>query len=204
MGGIGSGRQMYWSTRDYVDDNISLDIRRLKREELLYPGSYFGWQWTTGNDAKNDIRIKVENNRVILFYRQRVNGGEWQRVEEPVNLTYTNCNYGGERAWFVCPSCGSRVAKLYSHRPYFLCRKCHGTPYQSQSENTSDRMMRKARKIRTRLGADQSLSMPIFLKPKGMHQKTFDRLRKKAEKAEQIVWREMASYLDRLEGQVYK
>jgi hypothetical protein len=38
------------------------------------------------------------------------------------------------------------------------------------------RMMRKARKIRNKLGADSDLSEPIWEKPKGMHWRTFDRL----------------------------
>jgi hypothetical protein len=43
--------------------------------------------------------------------------------------------------------------------------------------------MRKARKIRARLGASNNLSVPILFKPKNMHQKTFDRLRRVADDA---------------------
>jgi hypothetical protein len=43
--------------------------------------------------------------------------------------------------------------------------------------------MRKARKIRARLGVGDALSEPILFKPKNMHQKTFDRLREEAEQA---------------------
>jgi hypothetical protein len=38
-------------------------------------------------------------------------------------------------------------------------------------------MMRKARKIRQRLGASNNLFEPVWEKPKGMHWKTFERLR---------------------------
>jgi hypothetical protein len=48
--------------------------------------------------------------------------------------------------------------------------------------------MRKARKIRERLGANNDLMEPILFKPKNMHQKTFDRLRKEAEQAENLGW----------------
>jgi hypothetical protein len=37
-------------------------------------------------------------------------------------------------------------------------------------------MLRKAQKIRERLGADLRLSMPIKQKPKGMHWASFERL----------------------------
>jgi hypothetical protein len=40
--------------------------------------------------------------------------------------------------------------------------------------------MRKARKIRKRLGASKSLMEPILFKPKNMQRKTFDQLRWKA------------------------
>jgi hypothetical protein len=43
--------------------------------------------------------------------------------------------------------------------------------------------MRKARKIRARLGASNNLAEPIMFKPKNMHQKTFDRLRREADDA---------------------
>ena len=38
-----------------------------------------------------------------------------------------------------------------------------------------DRLIRKARKIRKKVGASDDLQEPIWRKPKGMHQKTFDR-----------------------------
>jgi hypothetical protein len=48
--------------------------------------------------------------------------------------------------------------------------------------------MRKARKIRARLGASNDLIEPILFKPKNMHQKTFDRLCREAEHADALSW----------------
>jgi hypothetical protein len=48
--------------------------------------------------------------------------------------------------------------------------------------------MRKARKIRERLGASNDLMEPILFKPKNMHQKTFDRLRKEEKHANDLSW----------------
>ena len=39
-----------------------------------------------------------------------------------------------------------------------------------------DRMQRKARKVRKKLRATENLFESVWRKPKGMHQKTFDRL----------------------------
>lgn len=48
-------------------------------------------------------------------------------------------------------------------------------------------MMRKSRKIRKHMGASQSLEMPIWNKPKGMHWKTFNRLVREEEGANLAV-----------------
>ena len=46
--------------------------------------------------------------------------------------------------------------------------------------------MRKARKIRERLGASNNLMESILFKPKNMHQKTFDCLRREADNASNL------------------
>jgi len=48
--------------------------------------------------------------------------------------------------------------------------------------------MRKARKIRVQLGVSDNLIDPILFKPKNMHQKTIDRLRRKADSANNLSW----------------
>jgi hypothetical protein len=55
--------------------------------------------------------------------------------------------------------------------------------------------MRKARKIRQGLGASMNLLEPIWQKPKGMHWRTFERLRQKALQAEEVSWMEAATRL---------
>jgi hypothetical protein len=47
------------------------------------------------------------------------------------------CNYGGQRAWFVCPGgCGRRAAILYyGNTP--ACRHCYHLAYESQQESAS-------------------------------------------------------------------
>jgi hypothetical protein len=65
---------------------------------------------------------------MILRYRFRSGqGSEWEDVQEPVSLTWTACNFGGERPWFVCPGagCGRRMAVLYGPGRYFLCCHCY-------------------------------------------------------------------------------
>jgi len=52
----------------------------------------------------SSIGLLAEHGRVVLKYRYRRRGGlgdEWEEVEQPVYLTWTPCNLGGKRPWFV-------------------------------------------------------------------------------------------------------
>jgi len=96
--------------------------------------------------------------RVELRYRVR-QGGEWQDVTETVRLTYTACNYGGRRPWFLCSGagCGRRVAVLYGAGKYFLRRHCYGLAYEIKREALEGWLRDKALRIRQRLGGSASL-----------------------------------------------
>ncbi len=94
-----------------------------------------------------------------------------QAKRYPVRLDWTPCNFGGRRAWFLCPAmgCEKRVAILYSGS-IFAFRHCYQLAYPSQREPTYDRVARKADKIRERLGWKQGILNPRgWKKPKGMH-----------------------------------
>jgi hypothetical protein len=100
-----------------------------------------------------------------------------------VNLIYVDCNYGNQRPYFICPGiingkhCQRRVGKLFAGGKYFLCRNCYNLAYSSQSESREDRMLRRANKIRMALGGEPGTAHFIAWKPKGMHQRTYDRKR---------------------------
>ena len=136
-------------------------------------------------------------------YRIKSGSGEWQKFEYPIELQSTSLPWGGLRWWFTCPlilgddACGRRVAKLYlpPGQRFFGCRHCYNLTYSSQQEGVADRLMRKARKIRARLGASNSFMEPILFKPKNMHQKTFDRLRREADRASNLSMMIMAHRL---------
>lgn len=176
MGGIGSGRRNQGG-KNTTSDMRPLDIRRLQRDGLLTPGRVFGWHWTRNGKEVASIQVRTEVGRVILDYKSRGNGGEWQAMEYPVRLEWTDCNLGGRRPWFLCPArgCGRRVAVLYGGS-IFACRHCHKLNYACQREAGDDRAMRRADTIRRRLGWGAGIANPIGKKPKGMHWRTFDRL----------------------------
>ena len=186
MGGTGSGQWYRWDKKTTCEEVKRIDIRYMNQKGLLKPCSG-KLSWSCNGEPTGNINFTVDGQVMILSYRYRQGGEDWQSVEERVVIDRTPCNFGGERQWFRCPHCDRRVAVLYGADVRFLCRHCYGLPYGSQQETYLDRMMRKARKIRGRLGADSDLDMPIWEKPKGMHQKTFDRLVKEEKKANAAV-----------------
>ena len=192
MGGKGSGHWCRWDARPIVEDYRCLDVDRWHRDGLLRPGHGFSWCWWRDSDRTQkvaNINVLVTDGRVVLSYRCRYGGGDWHDVTKSVPLTWTLCNYGGRRPWFVCPGvvngvvCGRRVRKLYCAGRYFLCRHCYGLAYESQRESPLYRALRRTQEIRLRLGGSGSLAEPFPVKPKGMHWRTYWRLRREAEEA---------------------
>ena len=174
MGGFGSGRQ---GGKSVTGDMLALDIRKIQRAGRLQAGQDFNWQWTRGFEPAGNINIQTGTDRVTLIYRSRNNGGEWQDKSYPVFLSWTPCNYGGQRAWWLCPAvgCRRRVAVLYGGSAY-ACRHCHKLAYRTQRENTGDRAGSKADKLRDRLGWEAGILNGNGGKPKGMHWRTFEQL----------------------------
>lgn len=175
MGGFGSGRP-YQNGKDTTDGYRVLDVRRLQPETLRTPGRAFALNWTRDGKTDASINARTEADRLILSYRQRKHGGEWQAVAYPVRLEWTPCTYGGQRPWFICPinSCGRRVALLYlGGGGVFACRHCCRLVYETQRKNSKDRARLKAQKIRAQMGWTGGIIMPTGAKPKGMHWRTY-------------------------------
>lgn len=174
MGGFGSGRH---GGRRCTDDMRALDVRSIHRSGRLTPGNWFTWQWSCNGEVTGSIQLRVEAGRVVLDYRNRSNGGEWEPMRYAVALDRTTCGFGGERAWWRCPAvnCGRRVAVLYGGR-VFACRQCNRLAYRSQRETDDDRAARRADKLRARLGWEPGILNGHGDKPKGMHWRTFERL----------------------------
>lgn len=177
MGGFGSGRQ---GGGRCTDDMHALDVRKIQRRGLLWPGNSLTWQWTCNDETIAAIRMRVEADRVVLDYRNQSvhsNGGEWETMNYAVRLDWTACGFGGRRVWWRCPAigCGRRVAVLHGGR-VFACRQCNRLAYRCQRESYDDRATRRADTIRRRLGWEPGILNGDGGKPKGMHWRTFERL----------------------------
>ena len=189
MGGFGSGRPS-GTGRDKVEACRSIDVNRLHKKGCLRDGCAGGWQWVSDGERDASINLRAEVDRLHLSYRVRIAGGEWEDVAETVRIVRAPCRFGGVRPYFICPgvvngvACGRHVAKLHGPGRYFLCRHCSRLAHASQSEGARDRALRRANKIRQRLGGDPDMVAPFPPKPRGMWRRTYERLREQAFAAE--------------------
>jgi hypothetical protein len=166
----------------------SIDVREWHRQGRLQSGQQFSWSWTCGGESAGSISERVESAAVVLRYRSCSSGSsECKAIEQRVPISLTTCHLGGVRPWFLCPVycdsryCGRRAAILYCAGDLFACRRCYRLLYASQQQTPLHRALEQARKIRTRLGGSADLLEPFPAKPKGMHRRTFQRLRARAE-----------------------
>ena len=192
MGGPGSGRWYRWQgIRTTLEEVYRLDVRWLHRHGYL-DGRLHCVTWSRGEQQAGSLLLALQPEGVVLTYRYPVGGGDWESVRQVVTLDWTPCHYGGARPWFRCAGCRRRVAVLCGEGKWFLCRHCYELPYTSQYETRLDRLYRKLRKLQNLVGH------PCSRKPKGMHWRTWERLRDQALDAEMIWDLAREATLDRL------
>jgi hypothetical protein len=193
MGGPGSGLWYRWqSPRTTLDEVRRLDIRWLHRH-----GSLNQWPsvvtWSRREQLSGSVSVVLVYGSMVIEYCYRQHGTDpWEDIRQVIPLDWTLCHYGGQRPWFRCPGCQRRVAVLCGYDTLFLCRHCYRLPYTSQYETRLDRLSRKLRKLQDRIGHQYSR------KPKGVHWRTWERLRDQALEAEMTRELAMAATLDRL------
>jgi hypothetical protein len=205
LGGLGSGNRHRFDKKTTTSECNSLDVRRLYRDGLLKPGTCFSSSWSRAGRETGSISGIVFQDKVILSYSHRSRqGAEWESVKETMPLEWTACNFGGERPWFICPGagCDRRVAKLYGPGMYFLCRHCYDLRYESQREDKKTRALRRAQKIRPRLGGSANMMEPFPEKPKGMHHDTYMRLWWEHHEAEREHLVGAREWLDKVQQQM--
>ena len=180
MGGLGSGIWLRHGVREYLDDHISIDIRYLKRKGWLDEEYHTNITWSCDGVTTDRIFVFTEPNVVTFKFTVQNNSGAFFDKEISVSLTCTNGTYGGQRPWFMCPSCDRRVALLYKAEQSLKCRKCCNLPYECQSETGFGRLQRRKHIKFRELKIKYGMEFPLHSKPKGMHRETYQRIRKEA------------------------
>jgi hypothetical protein len=138
MGGYGSTRWGWRSTRATTDEFPALDVRALARRGYfsIGPGETAkGVEiWTSRGSVVGQISVEyrgADSQIVTLEYRVRRAAEDWRAIQERVGLDRTRCKFGGSRPWFVCPGCRIRRAVLFCVGGVFRCRVCHDLAYRS-------------------------------------------------------------------------
>ena len=194
-----------------ADGCSRLDVNALHRKGALRPGAWCELRWSRGGEETASIGTLAQQDGVQLVYEVVDRRTEEREVlRYLVRLTWTDCNYGGQRPWFICPNqyCGQRVRTLYLRGRHFLCRRCHNLAYESQRESPKDRALTRAQDIRRRLGGSANMLEPFPPKPPRMHWRTYERLWERHEEADRersayvFVWlARVARWLERRNGQ---
>ena len=158
------------SLRQKCEHYLQLDIRQLKAQGRLQPGS-FRWQWLRDNEPLGEISIAASPGSFVLSYGWTPHGAEPRKITQQIALAWTPCRFGGRRAWFLCPNCSRRCAVVYGvhHLGGFSCRHCMNLGYDCEAEDAIGRFWRKQHKLEARLGADGE-------KPKWMRWQSYNRL----------------------------
>jgi hypothetical protein len=164
-----------------TDDYRHIDIREFDRD-YLQPGESSSWRWLTDRgDVQASIAILCESRHRLRFVYSVTNSrGDETSHNYPVRLDWTECHFGGERPWFLCPGegCGRRCAILYGGE-LFVCRECRDLTYQScqVSGNALLEAWHKARKMAERYDGNLEGASPqtwtLGDRPKHMHRATW-------------------------------
>jgi hypothetical protein len=163
-----------------VEKHDSLDVHDLHRARafrdvtVAFPWASLRWPWMH--------QLKVNRWSVdLLFSRSE----RWQKIP----VTWSRCNFGGSRPWFRCVFCKRRVGKLFNAGSFCACRTCCNLRFASQRRGTKSRRYFQALKLRLRLNGVASIAEPFPERPRGMHGRTYFRLRRRAERLERDLRR---------------
>lgn len=174
----GAGRPGW---RRKCEQLLGLDVRKLVRARYIRAGylvrGNWQWTWTHSGEPSGNVGIEATYDQVRLTYTWTPDDSEPQTFEYAVAIERTACNYGGTRAWLLCPRCGRRSAILYgvARDGRFGCRICMRLGYASETEDAFGRSWRTQRKLAARLGAKDDTD-PHPPRPKGMRERTYQRI----------------------------
>lgn len=154
------------------------------------------WTLKRGIDRFGAVQIRMEAAGLVLTFTPD-SGEPWQQT---IRLARVPVTFGGTRPWLVCPHCWGHTATLYLGRYGYACRTCNGVAYASTRETSGDRAVRRANRIRRRLGWPAGIAFGHGPKPKGMHWQTFARLVAEHDRLAGRFWGERRPWQDRLQA----
>lgn len=157
--------------RATTDSKLQIDIREVMR---AIKRSFDGKVLIRWHSTRGDMPVATALT-LSTPTRMSIKHVAGELPNEEVDLAFSGCHLGGQRAWFVCNriGCCRKVAVLYDTPKGFRCRHCANLIYQSTRERPYDRLLRRARRVRAKVGGGANLLQPFPGRPKGMHLETY-------------------------------
>lgn len=187
----GSGSERLGGGRPLVENCYRLDIETLVRSiagrssgigKIVWQNDFtVSFEWSVSDPLYAWVQLRFSAKDYLDEDRQH-------DVEQLVYLCRSQPHLGGDRWWFACPREHRRVRMLYLRlgAGLFAPRRARRRAFASQRETVTARAIRRACKIRARLGGDAALiSTPE--KPLRMRSSTYSTLLRKLAAAEQVT-----------------
>ena len=136
MGGYGSGRP---GSRPVAETSLALRIGSLNtsialtgKPSVTYAG-IIRWTRASFEVAAIDYTLSYRGSdeRWLVLRYHYCDEPVWDGIQ----LVSTRPNYGGQRWWFRCASCGRRCGVLYAPGRVWRCRTCWNVTYTSSNES---------------------------------------------------------------------
>lgn len=127
---------------DNLDSAHSIDLTSLRKWGALKEGWWHNTiRWTRDGEDRGTVRYETkiacehEPNSLRLRYTSTSRHGAFYEMDCQVRLLSIPCRYGGQKWFFQCPNtaCNRQCRILYEYGQYFVCRKCTGLWYDSQT-----------------------------------------------------------------------
>jgi len=143
----------YWNKKATVEEALDFSVYDLKRRGLLTGHAALEITWVnslSGKESAVKVLVEITDEPYVIFiYTLTDRNGQQNDYGHQVSLTTTPCNYGGERYWFECPSCYTRVGVLYlaPGDVRFRCRHCNNLTYRSRNRTGMETLGHTSRQI---------------------------------------------------------
>lgn len=186
VGGYGSGGRN--KRHDHLEGRRRISVSNLRRHGLMRTGALSSFSWTDNwKRPTGSIQIVGGPDFVTLVYSVRSGDAEaWRHIEDQVAFARVPKSFGGEQIYMFCPKCGRRALELALGQERFRCRICLRLVHGSSQQSPTDRAMRRANKLKLRLGAEPGLDS-FYGRPKHMRLRTFERIDARIRSAEAEV-----------------
>ncbi|MBP9750409.1 MAG: hypothetical protein KBC95_01035, partial [Candidatus Peribacteraceae bacterium] len=126
-----------------IDSSRSLSMQDLKRMRFFEGKGICNQKisWSKNSERTASVTATTtlqgaEGGFLQLGYTSRDRrSGEVHEMDYRVSLTSVPCRFGGRKWYYRCPNkgCQRRCRVLYSYREFFICRRCTGLWYDSQT-----------------------------------------------------------------------